>query len=83
MVRDTRYDLRDRLRRDLALPQGELADAVIEAAVFCTEQGYGEMAPVQEAYPDLLCPWDGRLHRSEECDRKVREYQAAVMEGSV
>ncbi len=72
IFRDTREQLKGCLRRDLALPQGEVAEAILTAVVFCVNQGYADMTPVLEKYRHLVCPLDGKLHRNTDCDQKVR-----------
>ena len=69
---DTSEGLRQALQREFNLPSGDLADAILEAAVFCAGQGYQEFTAIYNKYPDLFCSWDGRLHKSSQCDVKLK-----------
>ena len=70
---DTRQVLKERLGADLAMPPGELADQVLEAAVSMAASYQADVPAIVEKYADLFCSWCGRLHRSSECEQKTEE----------
>ncbi|MBI4340370.1 MAG: hypothetical protein HY680_10545 [Chloroflexi bacterium] len=73
--RDTRDQFKDRLKKDLKLPDGQLTDALMDAATAFCREGYVEAGPLLEKYADLVCPWDGKLHRNSECDKQAKEFE--------
>lgn len=58
---------KDALKRDLKLPEGELTGALLEAAVYCVNQGFIEMEPFYNRYSEYLCKVCGKLHWSACC----------------
>lgn len=75
MYQDTHDELREQLRQDLNLRRGiHLHETILTVLLLSVEHRFAEAAPVIQAYLKFLCPWDGGLHRSEECDKKHNAY---------
>ena len=71
LYKDTSELLRKRLREDLGLPDNDFANTVIESVIFLAEQECAKVAPIANRYPELFCPWDGKMHWSPVCDSKM------------
>lgn len=68
IYRNTEGLFKERLKKDLGLPSGPLTEALVLAAVEFVQMGPVEAAPLAEKYPDLVCHYHCRLHRSTDCD---------------
>lgn len=69
---DNRPELKARIRKDYNLPEGDpVVEAMLEMTVSAVERGYVEMESVMEKYSDLICPWCGRLHYRDVCQRNL------------
>ncbi len=73
---DNRPEFRRRLAADLQMLPGAIADAVTEATAIILDRGGDEAAALKDKYPDLLCPWCGKLHYRAECQAQSAEYLA-------
>jgi hypothetical protein len=81
MRRDTAEELKARLKKDLGLPNDEFGEAVAVAVADCVWQGFWDVGPVIEKYKDLVCQWCGKLHRDDDCERKLAEYEKQKLSG--
>lgn len=79
--KDNRPEFKRRLAEDLDMPDGEITEAVTEAAAILLDRGSDEANPLKEKYNDLLCPWCGKLHFRTECQKRSEEYLATKSEG--
>ena len=54
----------------------ELKQDIALAAVHFLHEGFGDTPTLRQWANDLgaLCPWDGRPHRSDECDARAEEF---------
>jgi len=64
---------KDALKRDLKLPEGDLTEALLEAAVYCVNQGFFEMEPFYNGYSEYLCTGCGKLHWSTLCQELLKD----------
>ena len=69
--RNTRDDLEQRIGLDFSIPDGELGDCVVNAVVHFIVEGYSEAELLIIKYSDLICKWDGKLHKSSECETRM------------
>lgn len=63
---------KDALKRDLKLPESELTEALLEAAVYCVNKGFMEMGPIFSQYSEYLCTVCGKLHWSASCQEAAK-----------
>ncbi len=76
MDKDNRPELKSRLAADYKLLKDDpIVEAMMEAVAIAVDRGYMEMDPIAEKYSDLICPWCGKLHFRQGCQRQFEEYQ--------
>ncbi len=50
-----------------------VVEAILDGAWFIVQTGYIEGDPLAEKYSDLVCPWCGKLHYRDECQKELRK----------
>ena len=74
--KSNRPALMSRIKKDYSFPDNDpVVDAMMEAIAITVDRGYMEMQPIMEKYSDLICPWCGKLHFRQDCQKQFEKYE--------